>query len=185
VQHGDVPHDREPEPAADLCARVAGPDDAIERCKYLLALGGGNARAAVVHLQAHAAILAQHAHSNAATFGCVADRVVDQIGGELVQQHRIAVHNRGSGTVETQNQQGYDLAWPIIRGFYMGPKVSEADYHYWIDAFNKMLATSEFAKLREERGLYPFAMTGAELDTYVKKQVDDYTKLAKEFGLVK
>ena len=32
--------------------------------------------------------------------------------------------------------------------------------------------------------LFPFAMTGPELDTYVKKQVADYKVLAKEFGLI-
>ena len=43
---------------------------------------------------------------------------------------------------------------------------------------------NEFAKLRDQRELFPFAMTGPELDTYVKKQVADYKVLAKEFGLI-
>jgi putative tricarboxylic transport membrane protein len=87
--------------------------------------------------------------------------------------------------VPTAKEQGYDLEWPIIRGFYMGPKVADADYKVWVDTFNRMMATKEFAKLREERGLFPFAMTGAELDGYVKKQVAEYRKLADEFGLLK
>jgi putative tricarboxylic transport membrane protein len=48
-----------------------------------------------------------------------------------------------------------------------------------------MLATPEFAKLRAERGLYPYAKTGPELDIYVKQQVKQYRDLAAEFGLVK
>jgi putative tricarboxylic transport membrane protein len=48
-----------------------------------------------------------------------------------------------------------------------------------------MMATKEWDKLRQERGLFPFAMTGAELDAYVKKQVAGYKKLADEFGLVR
>jgi putative tricarboxylic transport membrane protein len=87
--------------------------------------------------------------------------------------------------VPTAKEQGYDLEWPIIRGFYMGPKVADADYKVWVDTFNRMMATKEFARLREERGLFPFAMTGAELDGYVKKQVAEYRKLADEFGLLK
>ena len=46
-----------------------------------------------------------------------------------------------------------------------------------------MMATPAYDKLRDERGLFPFAMTGAELDAYVKKQVAGYRKLAEEFGL--
>ncbi|MCB2033585.1 MAG: tripartite tricarboxylate transporter substrate binding protein, partial [Ottowia sp.] len=85
--------------------------------------------------------------------------------------------------VPTAKEQGMDVEWPIIRGFYMGPKVSDADFKVWVDTFNKMMATPEFAKLRAERGLFPFAKTGAELDAYVKERVAAYRKLAGEFGL--
>eukprot|EP01041_Mallomonas_annulata_P019324 gene19324-38610_t len=45
------------------------------------------------------------------------------------------------------------------------------------------MATPAYDKLRNERGLFPMALTGAPLDAYVKKQVADYRKLAEEFGL--
>jgi putative tricarboxylic transport membrane protein len=86
--------------------------------------------------------------------------------------------------IPTAKEQGYDIVWPVVRGFYLGPKVSDADYAWWKDAFDKLLASDEFAKLRDQRELFPFAMTGPELDTYVKKQVADYKVLAKEFGLI-
>ena len=38
--------------------------------------------------------------------------------------------------------------------------------------------------LRDQRDLYPFSMTGAELDAYVKKTVAEYRKVADEFGLI-
>ena len=87
--------------------------------------------------------------------------------------------------VPTAAEQGYPIEWPIIRGFYMGPNVKDADFKVWSDTFAKLMATKEYDKLREERGLFPFAMTGAELDAYVKKQVQQYRKLAEEFGLAK
>jgi len=87
--------------------------------------------------------------------------------------------------VPTAMEQGYNIVWPIIRGFYMGPKVSEADYKAWVDAFAKAMATPEFEKLRTERGLYPFAMTGPEFDAYAKRQVKVYGRLVSEFGLNK
>ena len=64
--------------------------------------------------------------------------------------------------VPTAKEQGIDIEWPIIRGFYLGPKVSDADYKVWSDTFAKMMATPAYDKLRAERGLFPFAMTGAE-----------------------
>ena len=85
--------------------------------------------------------------------------------------------------VPTAKEQGYDIQWPIIRGFYMGPKVSDADYQVWVDTFDKMMATPEFEQLRAERSLYPFAKTGAELDAYVKERVSYYRELATEVGL--
>lgn len=86
--------------------------------------------------------------------------------------------------IPTAREQGYDIVWPVVRGFYLGPKVSDEDYNWWKAAFDKILASEDFAKLRDQRELFPFAMTGPELDTYVKKQVADYKMLAKEFGLI-
>lgn len=87
------------------------------------------------------------------------------------------------GKVPTAKEQGYDIQWPIVRGFYVGPKVSDADYKVWVSTFDKMMATPAFQKLRAERGLYPFTKTGAELDAYVKARVNDYRAAATEFGL--
>ena len=86
--------------------------------------------------------------------------------------------------VPTAKEQGYDIEWPIIRGFYMGPKVSDEDYQWWQQALEKTMQTESFAKLRAQQGLYPFSMTGKELDAYVKARVKEYADLAKSFGLV-
>jgi putative tricarboxylic transport membrane protein len=85
--------------------------------------------------------------------------------------------------VPTAKEQGLDIEWPIIRGFYLGPKVSDADYKIWSDTFTKMMATPAFAKLRAERGLFAFDKTGPELDAYVKQRVAYYRTLAADFGL--
>lgn len=85
--------------------------------------------------------------------------------------------------VPTAKEQGVDIQWPIIRGFYMGPKVSDADFKLWSDSFKKMMATPAYDKLRAERGLFPFDLTGAEADAYIKERVQVYRKLAEEFGL--
>ena len=62
--------------------------------------------------------------------------------------------------------------------------IRDRAYTWWKNSFDQLLASEDFAKLRESRELYPFAMTGDELDAYVKKQVAQYKELAKEFGLI-
>lgn len=85
--------------------------------------------------------------------------------------------------IPTAKEQGYDVSWPVIRGFYMGPDVSDEDYAWWKNTFEEILVSDEYATLREQRELFPFSMTGQELDDYVTKQVADYKQLAAEFGL--
>lgn len=85
--------------------------------------------------------------------------------------------------IPTAKEQGYDVSWPVIRGFYMGPDVSEEAYSWWKNTFEEVLASEDYAVLREQRELFPFSMTGDELDTYVKRQVSEYKQLASEFGL--
>ncbi len=85
--------------------------------------------------------------------------------------------------VPTAREAGLDVTWPIVRGVYVGPKVSDADYATWVDVFRRMLPSAAYRQLRTERGLFDFAMTGAELDAYVKQNVRSYRKVAEEFGL--
>ncbi|WP_207887218.1 tripartite tricarboxylate transporter substrate binding protein [Pseudomonas sp. 30_B] len=92
--------------------------------------------------------------------------------------------DEGMTDIPTAKEQGYDIVWPVVRGFYVGPKVSDEDYQFWKASFDKLLASEDFAKLRDQRELFPFAMTGPELDAYVKKQVTQYKQLAREFGLI-
>jgi len=88
-------------------------------------------------------------------------------------------------SVPTAREQGYDIVWPVIRGLWMGPKVSDADYRKWVKTFEHVMATPEFAKLRTEAGFYPFSLTGQALNEYVHKAVDDYGKRASQLGLVR
>ena len=87
--------------------------------------------------------------------------------------------------VPTAREQGVDVVWPVIRGVWMGPNVSDADYRQWVSAFDRVLASPQFAQMRAASGLYPFGLTGDALAAYVKKAVDDYGKRATELGLVR
>ncbi|MDH2327999.1 tripartite tricarboxylate transporter substrate-binding protein [Cereibacter sp. SYSU M97828] len=87
--------------------------------------------------------------------------------------------------VATAKEQGFDIQWPIVRGFYVGPEVSDEDYQWWADAFRTAMEAPGYAALLESRNLLPLPMTGDELDAFVKKSVEDYRTLATEFELVR
>ena len=157
---------------AALTAKAAGVDP--RKMRFVAFEGGGEAITALQggHVQVYSGDASEAAQQIKAgtkirVLAVMADK---RLPGDLAN-------------VPTAKEQGADIEWPIIRGFYMGPKVSDADFKVWTDTFKKMMATQEFAKLRAERGLFPFDLTGAEADTYVKQRVEFYRSLAKNFGL--
>lgn len=85
--------------------------------------------------------------------------------------------------VPTAREQGIDMVWPVIRGVWMGPQVSDADHARWSATLARMMAAPQFAQLRADAGLYPFALTGAALTDYVNQAVRDYARTASQFGL--
>jgi putative tricarboxylic transport membrane protein len=87
--------------------------------------------------------------------------------------------------VPTAREQGIDVVWPLIRGVWMGPAVPEADYRRWVAAFERMEASPEFARLRNEAGLHPFSLTGDALTKHIKQAVIDYNRQAEQFHLVR
>ena len=87
--------------------------------------------------------------------------------------------------VPTAREQGYDVVWPVIRGVWMGPGVSDADYRRWVAAFAGMEADPDFARMRAEAGMYPFSRTGDALTRYIKQSIAEYNRQAVQFKLVR
>lgn len=85
--------------------------------------------------------------------------------------------------VPTAKEQGFDIDWPVWRGYYVGKDVSDADYNWWIEAFKKASQTPEFAKEREARGLFEFTLLGKDFEERVKTDVARFKILAKEAGM--
>jgi putative tricarboxylic transport membrane protein len=157
---------------AALLARAAGANHKTMR--YVAFEGGGEAMTAL-----------QGGHIQVFT-GDAAEALQQIKAGAKIRVLAVMNDKRLAGdmaNIPTAAEQGHDIEWPIVRGYYLGPKVSDADYKTWADTFNKLLATPAYEKLRHERGLFPMALTGASLDAFVKKQVATYRKLAEEFGL--
>ncbi|THU00676.1 tripartite tricarboxylate transporter substrate binding protein [Lampropedia puyangensis] len=159
---------------AALTAKAAGVD--FRRMRFVAFEGGGEGITALRgnHIQAY--------------MGDAAEAVTMMEGGSPIKILAVFHSERLPGRladVPTAKEQGFDIEWPIIRGFYLGPKVSDEDYNWWVESFKTTMASEAFAKLQAQQGLFPFSLTGTELDAYVKKQVTEYGELAKSFGLIK
>lgn len=159
---------------AALTAQAAGVD--YKKMRFVAFEGGGEALTALRggHIQAY---MGDAAEARTMLDGGAPIRVLAVFNDERLPG--------AMGEIPTAKEQGFDIVWPIIRGFYVGPKVSDEQYQWWVQAFDKLMATPEFAELQEQQGLFPFNKTGDELDAYVKERVQFYTELADSFGLIK
>ena len=84
----------------------------------------------------------------------------------------------------TAQELGYDAEWTIMRGFYMGGDVSDADFEAWAGAFDAAYKTAEFQRIRDDKGLLPLELSGAEMDAHVKRLIGELRGIAKEAGLI-
>jgi putative tricarboxylic transport membrane protein len=110
------------------------------------------------------------------------------LSGGTIRVLAVLSDSRLSGVLEnvpTAREQGFDISWPIIRGVYMGPGVSDADYQKWVSRFDDMMATPAFDRLRADHGLHPFKLTGPAFTEYVAKTVEQYGRQARQLGLVR
>ncbi|WP_369959734.1 Bug family tripartite tricarboxylate transporter substrate binding protein [Pseudomonas benzenivorans] len=155
-----------------LIARAAGIDP--KNLRYVAFEGGG---------ETLTAMLGGHVQVTSSGLG----EVTPQLAANKVRILAVLADERLPGKladIPTAKEQGYDISWPVIRGFYVGPEVSDEQYGWWKQQFDRLLASEDFAQLREQRDLLPLALTGEELNAFVLKQVEEYKALAGEFGLV-
>lgn len=141
---------------------------------YVALEGGGEAVTAVLggHINVVSAGIAEMApHVESGTIRVLAIFSPTRLTGKLAD-------------IPTAKEQGYDVEWLVIRGFYMGPKVSDAAYNWWQTHFDTMLKDPKFETLRAARGLLPFALTGQALNDYVLKTTEQMREISKEYNLI-
>ena len=85
--------------------------------------------------------------------------------------------------VPTAREQGVDIVWPSVRGFYMGPQVPDAAFLAWRQRFEQLMATPAFDRLRAQHGLFPLALTGPALQAHLEDQTRRFADIAERFGL--
>ena len=85
--------------------------------------------------------------------------------------------------VPTAKEAGYDVQWPIVRGFYAPPGISDEQYAYWSNALTKLNASPDWQAARTKQGLFEYDLVGAKFDTFAKERTQIFRALAKEVGL--
>lgn len=157
-----------------LTAKAAEVD--YKKIRFVAFEGGGEAATALTGN--HVQVLSTGA---AETIGAIE-------GGSDMRVLAVFSEDRLPGVLEdvpTAKELGYDIVWSIVRGFYVGPDVSDEQYDWWVNAFNQLYKTETFKEIQKQQGLFPHDVAGKELDDYVKERVKEYAELAESFGLMK
>ncbi|DAB31952.1 MAG: putative tricarboxylic transport rane protein [Sulfurospirillum sp.] len=158
---------------AAIIAKLAGinPKD----MKYVAFEGGGEALTALMgnHIQIYPGDIAEFSGQiSSGKFKVLALLSEERLPGQMSH-------------IPTAKEQGFDAVWTIWRGFYLGPKVSDEEYDYWVNKIKALAETPEFKQEREARGLYPFTMIGKPYHEFMQKEEKRFKELAKEAGLLK
>lgn len=84
--------------------------------------------------------------------------------------------------IPTALEFGYDVVAPNWRGFYLPAGISDEVFDWWVDAFEQMGESEEWAELRERSGIGDFRRFGAEMEAFARKQVADIEQLLIDIG---
>ena len=154
-----------------MLAKVAGIDP--KKMTYIPLEGGGEAVIAVLndHIQVVSAGVAEIVpHIKSGQMRVLAVFSKDRLPGSLA-------------SIPTAKEQGFDIEWPVIRGYYMGPKVSNEAYNWWKASFDTMAKNGKFEQIRQQYDLLPLTLTGDELTQYVYQQTNKLRELSKDYNL--
>ncbi len=154
-----------------LLAKAAGVSHKVIR--FVAFEGGGDAISA---------LRSEHVHVVSGDTAEVA-RQIDQ--GAMVRVLAVFSDKRLTGrwsTTPTAKEQGYNIHWPVLRGIYMGPGVSERDYRDWSEALHRAAAHASFPKELAAAGFQPGWLMGQALEEQVNQQIARYRQMAAEFG---
>ena len=144
------------------------------KMRYVAFDGGGDAIAALLggSIEVYTGDVGEMAsHMEAGDMRVLAVMADERLGGAFAE-------------VPTAKEQGFDVEWTIMRGFYMGKDVSDADYQTWVDAFKAAYATPEWEQVQTEKGLLPLNLAGDELKARVDANMATLREIATEAGLI-
>jgi len=155
-----------------LIARAAGQDP--RRMRYVPFEGGGAAMAAL--LGGHTQVFPGDASEIRGQFEAGEIRLLAVLSAQRLPGFL--------SVVPTAKEQGVDVEWPIIRGFYGPPRMPDAAYEYWVDVLRRLHAHPAWPEARAAQGMFEFNMVGAEFAALAKRRTEEYRVLARDVGLI-
>jgi len=88
-------------------------------------------------------------------------------------------------SIPTAKELGYDVVWPVWRGYYLPPGSSTADYQWWVNTLYRLEVSGVLGRERERIHLYPLLLIGEEFDQYVRFNISQFRDMGRRFGLIK
>jgi putative tricarboxylic transport membrane protein len=88
-------------------------------------------------------------------------------------------------SISTAREQGFDVVWPVWRGYYLPPGIKDDEYRWWVNTLRRLSTTREFQAHRRKLQLFPFSLFGDKFDIYVRDNVDQMREIARKFNLIK
>jgi len=145
------------------------------KIRYIPYQGGGEAMAAL--LGGSASVL---------TTG--ASEVLAQLRGGQVRVLAIFSEQRLGGLfrdVPTAIEQGYNVTFPIWRGFYGPPDMPTTAVRFWEDALTRMSKTKGWEKVLTDTQWFPFVVTGDRFRRFLDDDTRSFEALLRELGFIK
>ena len=155
-----------------LIARGAGQDP--RRMRYVPFEGGGAAMAAL--LGGHIQVFPGDASEIRGQFEAGEIRILAVLSAQRLPGFL--------SVVPTAKEQGVDVEWPIVRGFYGPPQMPDVAYNYWVDVLRRLHAHPAWPEARSAQGMFEFNVVGEEFAQLAKRRTAEYRQLARDVGLV-
>lgn len=74
--------------------------------------------------------------------------------------------------IPTMKEQGYNVSFTQVRGFFGGPGYPTEAYNFWQDAFAKLMKTKEYGEFMKKFDVVPMYMDGAKTKTWLVDYVN-------------
>ena len=86
--------------------------------------------------------------------------------------------------VPTCKEQGLDVQYTMLRGFFLPGKVKPDEQAFYVDLFRKIVQTPEYKDYMEKQALKPVFLTGKEMTQFLEKDEALHKNLMTEAGFV-
>jgi len=154
-------------------AKAAGVD--ALKVRYIPYQGGGEAMASLLG-------------GSASVLSTGASEVLSQVRAGQVRVLAIFSEQRLGGLfrdVPTAIEQGYNVTFPIWRGFYGPPDMPASAVKFWEETLSKMSKSKGWDKVLTDTQWFPFVVSGDRFRRFLDEDTRGFEALLRELGFVR